>query len=211
MKSVIFDMDGTLIDSSVAIEKTTNEIREILGLAPLDKNYIIKTINDPEINWLIDLYEGKITLQNKGEFEKKFKQNYDKFAKTYDGVIEMLKKCKQAGFALVLASNAPKITLEAILKKCEIYDFFDFIIGSSESIPKKPDPSMLLCSAEKTSAKKAIFIGDSLKDELAAKNAKMPYIQVSWGFGTISQTAKYNATNCNEIWAMVEEIFNSNE
>ena len=71
-----------------------------------------------------------------------------------------------------MASNAPHDTLEKILKKNEIYELFDEVIGASKEIPQKPDPAMLHLAVSKTGADKAIFVGDSLKDELAAKKCK---------------------------------------
>ena len=62
---------------------------------------------------------------------------------------------------------------------------------------------MLHLAVSKTGASKAIFIGDSLKDELAAKNANMPYVQVCWGFGEESKTATYNAKNVSEAWEII--------
>ena len=116
---------------------------------------------------------------------------------------ELLQKCQEAKFKVVLASNAPHDTLEKILKKNEIYELFDEVIGASKEIPQKPDPAMLHLAVSKTGADKAIFIGDSLKDELAAKNANMPYVQVCWGFGEESKTATYNAKNVSEAWEII--------
>ncbi|WP_169753439.1 HAD-IA family hydrolase [Campylobacter mucosalis] len=207
MKAVIFDMDGTIIDSSVAIERTINDIRAELKLEPLSSDFIIKAINEPGRNLALDLYNMQNpTAKLRDNFEENFKINYAKYAKAYNGIEELLKKCLDSGFSVALASNAPQNTLEDILKKCEIFKYFDFIVGASSEIPQKPDPKMLLICTQKLSASKAIFVGDSLKDELAAKNANMPYIQVTWGFGKHSKTSDYNASSTNEAWSIIEEI-----
>ena len=204
MKVVIFDMDGTVIDSGEAIYKTVNEVRDELNLPPLEKEFIIKAINEPGRNLALEFYDIDTPSRSLKEgFEEKFKKFYDECATTYDGVRELLQKCQEAKFKVVLASNAPHDTLEKILKKNEIYELFDEVIGASKEIPQKPDPAMLHLAVSKTGADKAIFIGDSLKDELAAKNANMPYVQVCWGFGEESKTATYNAKNVSEAWEII--------
>ncbi|MGG7047840.1 MULTISPECIES: HAD family hydrolase [unclassified Campylobacter] len=207
MRVAIFDMDGTLIDSSVAIEKTVNDIRAELSLEPLSTQFIITAINEPGRNLAYDLYGiNNPDARLRDSFEEKFKQNYAKFACTYDKVDWLLDECRAMRYAVTLASNAPLYTLEAILKKCEIFEKFDYIIGANDEIPQKPDPKMLDLVCDKFDAKKAVFIGDSLKDELAANNAKMPYIQVSWGFGEVSKSAKFNAKSVQEALMMIKGL-----
>lgn len=189
MKLVIFDMDGTLVDSAKAITKTINETRKELGLdSNLESDFIIKIINDPDKKYIKEFYPGIIpTKELMLRFEELFRQNYAKYATLYNDIYELLKKLKDENFIITLASNAPKISLEKILKKLEIFDFFDYIIGSSKEIPKKPDPTMLINIInhyfENNKSFKAIFIGDSLKDKNAASNAKIEYLHANWGFG----------------------------
>lgn len=207
MKVAIFDMDGTLIDSSVAIERTINEIRADMGLAPLDTEFIVTAINEPGRDLARDLYDvSNPTARLRDDFEEKFRLNYDKYAVAYDGIKELLSWCRASNFAVALASNAPQNTLEAILKRCEILEFFDLVIGADEKIPQKPDPMMLEVVCEYFKTSEAVFVGDSLKDELAAKNANMPYIQVTWGFGKPSQSAHYNAANPAQACEIIKEI-----
>ena len=84
--------------------------------------------------------------------------------------------------------------------------FFDEVIGAGKDIPQKPDPTMLHIACERTNAKKAMFVGDSMKDELAAKNAKMAYLQVSWGFGKPSPSATFNAQDMKRAWDIISKF-----
>ena len=207
MKTIIFDMDGTIINSGVAIEKTVNDIRANMGLEPLQTDFIVKAINEPGRNLSLDFYNiDKPFAGLKEGFEEKFKAYYDLYAVCYDGVSELLGRCKDENFKVVLASNAPQNTLEAILSKNEILHFFDEVIGADKDIPQKPDPTMLHIACERTNAKKAMFVGDSMKDELAAKNAKMAYLQVSWGFGKPSPSATFNAQDMKRAWDIISKF-----
>ena len=207
MKTIIFDMDGTISNSEKAIERTINEIRADMGLAPLDAKFIVKTINEPGRNLAMEFYGINSPYAGLKEgFEAKFKAYYDLYARCYDGTKELLIWCKERNFKTALASNAPHGTLTQILSKNEILELFDEVIGVSADVPQKPDPAMLRLAVKRTGAKKALFVGDSMKDELAAKNAKMPYLQVSWGFGVPSESAEFNAATIEEARRIIDEI-----
>lgn len=204
-KTIIFDMDGTLIDSSDAICFTINETRQKLGLKDdLKKDFILKTINSLNKNMLKEFFNlEKPTKEMMENFDKEFNKNYSLYAKKYSCVDEILNFCINKKYFIVLASNAPQDSLEPILKKSKIFDKFNFIVGFSKEIPKKPDPTMLSLAKKKGENDNAIFIGDSIKDEMAAVNANMPYINVAWGFGENSTKFK-NAKNAKELMELIE-------
>ncbi|MCZ6160590.1 HAD family hydrolase [Campylobacter ureolyticus] len=189
MNLVIFDMDGTLVDSGKAITSTINTTRKELDLKPnLESDFIVKIINDPTKNYIKEFYPG-ITPSQKlmDRFEVLFRQNYEKYATIYGGIKHLLEKLKKENIAIALASNAPSKSLEKILKKLEIFEYFDYIIGFDEENPKKPDPTMLIKiinhHSKNNKSFKTIFISDSLKDKTASSNAKIQYLHANWGFG----------------------------
>ena len=170
MKTVIFDMDGTLLDSSRAIEVSVNNTRrELYGLAPIQRDFIVRTINDPSKNAFLEFYgKTKASAEELAFFEKEFVKNYHEFAVLYEGIDELLRHCKRSGYFVALASNAPAYTLQEILRKTGSRELFDLVVGADEHTPSKPDPAMLLRTIAHSPHKKAIFLGDSKKDELAA-------------------------------------------
>lgn len=170
MKTVIFDMDGTLLDSSRAIEISVNNTRrELYGLAPIQRDFIVRTINDPSKNAFLEFYgKTEASAEELAFFEKEFVKNYHEFAVLYDGIDGLLRHCKRSGYFVALASNAPAYTLQEILRKTGSRELFDLVVGADEHTPSKPDPAMLLRTIALSPHKKAIFLGDSKKDELAA-------------------------------------------
>lgn len=170
MKTVIFDMDGTLLDSSRAIEVSVNNTRrELYSLAPIQRDFIVRTINDPSKNAFLEFYgKTEASAEELAFFEKEFVKNYHEFAVLYDGIDGLLRHCKSSGYFVALASNAPAYTLQEILRKTGSRELFDLVVGADEHTPSKPDPAMLLRTIARSPHKKAIFLGDSKKDELAA-------------------------------------------
>lgn len=206
-KCVIFDMDGTLIDSAFAMSITINEMRKLLGMSSnLDQNFIIKTINNPLKNHLQEFFGiNEVSTNLKAKFESLFMKNYHLYSKPFSNINELLSWCKDSKFYVAMASNSPQIALNDILKKNKILEYFDLIVGAGNKIPQKPNPAMLNIIKEQSKCEKFVFIGDSANDENAAINAKMPYINVTWGFGDKSVNFQ-NANDTSKLMKMIEKL-----
>lgn len=195
--TVIFDMDGTLINSANAICEAVNEIRKDLNLEPLPHAFIVQTINTPGKDWAKILYniENFSHSSFKEGFERYFVKHYKQSVMLYDGVLSVLEWLKSRGDYLAIATNAPQASLNAVLERHGILPFFDKVLGISLGIEPKPHPMMLNLIKDEAKAvfaekiglknsaglKNCIFVGDSLKDKEAARNAKMPFLWAKWG------------------------------
>lgn len=200
-------MDGTLIDSGKAICVTVNEVRRELGFSEdLGVEYIVKAINEVGRDLGKDFYGlSSIDRKLRDGFEEKFKINYDRYATAYEGVDDLLEKCVKDGYFVALASNAPQDTLKDILIKNNIYKYFHHIIGASKDIPQKPDPAMINFIKNLSEFKRVLFVGDSRKDELAAVNADVEYLNVCWGFG--SESKKFtNVYTTKDAWKFIDNF-----
>jgi len=193
---IVFDMDGTLIDSGNVISNTINYVRTNIGLQAMPKDELLTNINNPDIN-SAEYFYGTEAFTD--EQTKLFGEYYDKNCISdiilYDGISDMLKNIDQY-FTLSIATNASVEFANKMLKHLNIDHHFDMVIGANCVEKPKPHPDMLLNTINKLShtPNKAILIGDSLKDKQAAQRANMDYILVNWGFTTHTKDKVVNTT-----------------
>jgi phosphoglycolate phosphatase len=184
-KLIIFDMDGTLVNSSLTIAKAINYVRKNLGFEPMVEVEILKHVNDPDIDPAQYFYHAKaFDKDHEKWFSEYYSKNHDKELELYVGIRELLVTLKEKGHKLAVATNAYRRSTLESLDHLGILELFD-AIGCYDDVPQgKPYPDMLykVLDALECSVEDAIFIGDGPRDEMAAKSAKMDYIMVDWGF-----------------------------
>ncbi len=182
---IIFDMDGTLVNSSITIANAINHVRKQLGFEPMETQYILERVNDPSINPAQVFYHTK-TFERDHErwFSEYYTKHHDKELVLYDGIKELLQDLKHHGFKLAIATNAYRRSTIESLTHLGIYTFFDAIACYDDVYKGKPYPDMLLKLLNELhiSKEEALFIGDGPRDEQAAKRAGIDYLMVDWGF-----------------------------
>ncbi len=198
--SIIFDMDGTLVDSSLALTHSVNYVRDTLGLEPIDQRALEYYINQPNQRLPLILY-------NTPEYQKEhialFCQHYIKnsaqYVTLYDGVEEMLSFLSQRAW-LGVATNASDFLARHVLEHLQIDHYFDAIVGSNNVSEPKPSPQMLHLVMQNLSSQqdKTFLVGDSSKDELAAHHAKIAFIFAKWGYGK-SESATINVSDIEAL------------
>lgn len=186
--AVIFDLDGTLIDSLEDLADSTNEALAKYGFIghPYEsyKLFIGNGIRQLIRNAVPKNTEESLVENILQDFRSIYNKNYVNKTCPYDGIICMLEKLKELDIRMAICSNkADKLTNE-IVHKTIGKDYFDVIYGEREGIPRKPDPASLLEAARnmKINPENTIYLGDSGGDMISAKNAGMYAAGALWGF-----------------------------
>ena len=184
-KLAIFDMDGTLVNSSVTIANAINYVRDHLYLPPMAPELIIRKINDHTLNPAQYFYKtDRFGADHEKWFSDYYSENHKKELVLYDGIKEMLLSLKESGISLAVATNAYRGSAIESLSHLEIYDLFDTIACFDDVERGKPYPDMLfrILDELEVGREEGLFVGDGSRDEMAAKNANLKYLMVNWGF-----------------------------
>ena len=184
-KLIIFDMDGTLVNSSLTIANAINYVRKNLGFEPMEQESILKMVNDHTLNPAKTFYHAEaFDADHERWFSEYYTKNHENELVLYEGIKELLESLKDNGHALAVATNAYRGSTIESLTHLDVYDHFDAIACYDDVEKGKPYPDMLhkILDELDHSNEKSIFIGDGPRDEIASKNADIPYIMVDWGF-----------------------------
>jgi phosphoglycolate phosphatase len=184
-KLIIFDMDGTLVNSSLTIANAINYVRQNLGYEPMDAEYILKHVNDHTVDPARFFYHAKaFDADHERWFSEYYTKNHESELVLYDGIKELLENLKEQGHKLAVATNAYRGSTIESLTHLDVHDYFDALACYDDVPQGKPHPDMLYKILEELEHPKesSLFIGDGPRDEMASKRADIPYIMVDWGF-----------------------------
>ena len=191
MRLIMFDMDGTLIDSGLAITNTINYVRVNLGFEKLEKDYILEKVNDPAINSAEFFYGTKeFTPQQTKLFEEYYNIHCLTDLAVYDGISKLIDDLSK-DFTLAVATNANSDYAHKMLNHVGLGHHFKTILGYDSVKNPKPHPEMVnkILNIHNISSQNAQLIGDSHKDIMAATRAGVDSVLVNWGFSNHEKNA----------------------
>ena len=194
--TVLFDLDGTLIDTAPDLmnahnhvmqkfgyeTKSTNEIRNLVGKGAA--SMIGRSLWNQARKELKKIDDEKIKSKMVDEFIDYYGKNIAVESKLLPGVLEFLKWCKKNNISMAVCTNKTEHLAVDLLKQIKVYDYFDYVAGYNTFDYCKPDPRHLtnVIDIIQGELKKSIMIGDSETDSESAKAAGLPFILVEDGY-----------------------------
>ena len=188
-KLVIFDLDGTLLNTIADLANSTNYALKVLGYPihePDKYNFMVGN----GINKLFEraLADGGKTEENVLRVRQEFVPYYDQHnadkSRPYPGVTELLETLQTAGMQLAVASNKYQAATEKLIAHYFPNIKFTAVFGQREGIPVKPDPIIVkeILQIAKVQEEETLYVGDSGVDMQTAINAGVTSCGVTWGF-----------------------------
>ncbi len=188
IKLIIFDMDGTLLNTIDDLATATNYALEKNGF-PLRTTDEIKQFVGNGVEKLIERALGEENLSHFDTVYSDFLPYYSAHSKdktcAYKGIPELLTELKKRGIRLAVNTNKPQEPAAALTEEY-FPGIFDYTCGAKPENQKKPSPDGCneIMKLFNISKEETIYIGDSDVDYLTGKNAKVHIISVTWGFRT---------------------------
>lgn len=209
---LIFDLDGTVLDTFSLIKET---YKEVLDIKLPDYKY-----TDAEIESFFGppLEDSFATITKDKAFQKElvkfYKErnalNHPKFLKVFPGVKPGLERLKSMGFKMAIFSNKSHDMILLGLKLKGLDEYFDIVVGLEDVVNPKPNPEGIKKIKNFFKEENVIMIGDTKFDIDVANNADIPSIGVTWALTTkadlIASNATYTVDNFDEIFKILEEI-----
>ena len=212
-KAVIFDLDGTLINTIYDITDCLNVTLKKFGLKTYGYNETLKMVGRGA-KYLVTAASGLTGEKLEEVYRDYVKVQKDcKNEKTclYDGVGELLKTLDEEGYLLAVVSNKPDSVAQVVKKdKFEGYNFAYFA-GNKDGVPTKPDKGCVehCLNAIGVEKENVVYVGDSEVDVLTAQNAGVKCVGVLWGFRQKSELiengCKLFASTAKELYDIVKK------
>lgn len=202
--TILFDLEGTLVDFQWNLEPAAREIKAELTGAGLDPNLYGR---DPDYAALFNRTREFTASWPHPEKEKLFEKldaiydAYDDDAlsrwQPYPDTSETLETLTQSGCRMGVVSNCGRMAVLAVLKKFDLLSLFELVISRNDVRYVKPDPEGLLKAADalKTNMQKILFVGDSANDILPACKIGMPSCFLSCGESIVTGNTQTPATH----------------
>jgi len=185
-KAVLFDLDGTLIDSAPDIAGALNDLLAEEGRDPYVLAEVKRMVGDG-VHRLIEKSFGETgrTEALAERFVELYTPRSSLLTFPVDGAIGTLTVLREAGIKLAICTNKPDVSALAVLSNLGLLPFFAEVIGGSSGLPRKPSPATLLEAARRLDVlpSECLMVGDALPDVAAARAAGIPVVVLRDGYG----------------------------
>ena len=199
-KAVLFDLDGTLLDTIEDIGDAVNRVLEQNGFPAHIMDTYRKFVGDGALKLIIralpeDRRNDTIAHQCYDAFLEDYSRNWNVKTRPYDGIPELLDKLTARGLKMAVLSNKPhNHTIKCMAGFLSDWNF-DLILGQRDDVPKKPDPAGALEIAEQLNISPSdfLYLGDTETDLKTSFAAGMSPVGVLWGFRSAEELKESGA------------------
>jgi len=188
LRAVIFDLDGTLVDTADEFVPVVQALRAEHGREPMDAERIRASVSNGA-RALVSL--GLDMQENDPEFESKrlrlldlYSEVLGSIARPYPGILELLDELQQRGIAWGISTNKPKAYTEPLMRKLNMQPAAGSVVCPDDVTNRKPHPESLYrnCRELDCAPHQAIYVGDHLRDIEAGRRAGMYTIAAAYGY-----------------------------
>ncbi len=209
MNGILFDLDGTLLDTLSDIAAGVNHVLEQMGHPLRTEAEVLRFVGNGARRLMEQaLPEGGDVDTAFAAFQTYYSAHCQQKTKPYDGIPEALEILGKK-YPLAIVSNKPDTAVKPL---CDQYFPGIYARGESADCPRKPAPDMVFKAMEAIGVDRCIYVGDSEVDVLTAKNAGMPCVSVLWGFRTRQDMEAVGGIhfceNPKELVEKIEELTN---
>lgn len=178
-KAVLFDLDGTLLDTLGDLHAAVNHVLGEFGYPQRSIEEVCRFVGNGAAQLIrLAVPEGVDFVPVLAAFQSYYAAHCDILTKPYDGILDALAVLGQK-YPLAVVSNKPD---RAVKELAQIYFPGLYARGESTDCPRKPAPDMVRKALEAIGAERCVYVGDSDVDILTASNAGVPCLSVTWGF-----------------------------
>lgn len=187
MKAVVFDLDGTLLDTLEDLANATNWALRQNGLPERTKDEVRQFVGNG-IRHLIEraVPEGsseEVLAKTFSDFKDYYVAHCQEKTRLYEGIPEMLQTLKEQGYRLAIVSNKLQAGVDELYERY-FRNTVSVAVGERHGMRRKPAPDMVEAALQSlgVTADEAVYVGDSDVDMQTARNSGLPCISVLWGF-----------------------------
>ena len=206
--AVLFDLDGTLLDSIPDLAEACQRMMRELGHPPHDLETIRSFVGKGMVN-LVTRCLGDASAEAIDAAVAVFRRHYAAVngdaTTLYPGVVPALEALAARGVPLACVTNKPAAFTEPLLARCGIADYFAVTVSGDTLAEKKPHPAPLqhACRLLGVAPAAALMVGDSANDAEAARAAGMPVLLVTYGY---SEGRPVDSIDCDGLLSSLEDV-----
>ena len=211
MTGILFDLDGTLLDTLDDLTDGVNHVLSQFGYPRRSREEVCRFVgNGAAVLMQRAVPQGMDWQKPLEAFQSYYRDHCQIKTRVYDGLLDMLSELKAKGIKLAVVSNKPDSAVQKLSREY-FGDRMDFAVGPSDGVRCKPYPDMAetALKALGIAKKDAVFVGDSEVDVQTGLNAGLDVIAVSWGFRSrevvIEAGAKMIADDAGELEKFILE------